>query len=119
MEEIANIVCAYIARIVDLERDARMRYVLIFKNHGEQAGAHTISHSISQLMALPVTPRTITSKLMVACDYYAQKERCLYSDVLEQELESGRRLITENQDFAAFAPFASRFRDAGAPQVSR
>ena len=29
--------------------------------------------------------------------------------MLEQELDSGRRLIAENQDFAAFAPFASRF----------
>ena len=46
---------------------------------------------------------------MVARDYYAQKERCLYCDVLEQELDSGRRLIAENQDFAALAPFASRF----------
>jgi galactose-1-phosphate uridylyltransferase len=60
-------------------------------------------------MALPVTPRTIKSKLMVARDYYTQKERWLYCDVLEQELENGRRLIAENQDFAAFAPFASRF----------
>ncbi len=109
VEEIANIVRACVARIVDLERDQRMRYVLIFKNHGEEGGAHTISHSISQLMALPVTPRMIKSKLMVARDYYAQKERCLYCDVLEQELDSGRRLIAENLDFAAFAPFASRF----------
>jgi UDPglucose--hexose-1-phosphate uridylyltransferase len=56
-----------------------------------------------------VTPRTIKTKLITARDYYAQKERCLYCDVLEQELESERRLITENNDFMAFAPFASRF----------
>ena len=107
--EIADVIRACIARIVDLERDPRIRYVLIFKNHGEEGGAHTISHSISQLMALPVTPRIIKSKLTVARDYYAQKERCLYCDVLEQELHTGRRLIAENEDFAAFAPFASRF----------
>jgi UDPglucose--hexose-1-phosphate uridylyltransferase len=109
VKEIADVVRACVARIVDLERDPRMRYVLIFKNHGEEAGAHTISHSISQLIALPVTPRTIKSKLTVAHDYYAQKERCLYCDVLEQELDSRRRLIAENPDFAAFAPFASRY----------
>ncbi len=108
VSEIADVIRAYVARIVDLERDPRMRYVLIFKNHGEEAGAHTISHSISQLMALPVTPRTIKSKLIVARDYYVQKERCLYCDVLQQELDKGRRVIGENQDFAAIAPFASR-----------
>jgi galactose-1-phosphate uridylyltransferase len=52
-----------VARITDLEQDKRMRYVLVFKNHGEGAGAHTIFHSISQLMDLPVTPRNIKTKL--------------------------------------------------------
>jgi len=108
-EEISDVIRAYAARIADLERDERMRYVLIFKNHGEGAGAHTIFHSISQLMALPVTPRTIKTKLMMARDYYVQKERCLYCDVLTEELNKRRRLIAENSDFAAFIPFASRF----------
>jgi UDPglucose--hexose-1-phosphate uridylyltransferase len=59
-------------------------------------------------MALSVTPRSLKTKLMVARDYFAMKERCIYCDVLQQELK-GRRLIAENADFVAFAPFASRF----------
>ncbi|MBZ5685534.1 MAG: DUF4921 family protein [Acidobacteriia bacterium] len=109
IEEIGDVIRAYIARIVDLEGDKRMRYVLIFKNHGEEAGAHTISHSISQLMALSVTPRTVKTKLITARDYFALKERCIYCDVLQQELKQKTRLIAENEDFVAFAPFASRF----------
>ena len=89
IREISDIIRSYVARIVDLERDKRMRYVLIFKNHGEEAGAHTISHSISQLMALSVTPRAVKTKLMVARDYFALKERCIYCDVLQQELKGG------------------------------
>ena len=108
-EGISDVIRAYVARIADLEGDARIRYVLIFKNHGAGAGAHTIFHSISQLMALPVTPRSIKTKLMVARDYYVQKERCLYCDVLAQELNTQQRLVAENSDFAAFAPFASHF----------
>ena len=107
--EISNVIRAYIARILDLEGDQRVRYVLIFKNHGEGAGAHTISHSISQLVALPVTPRAVKTKLMIARDYFALKERCIYCDVLQQELKGKKRLISENEDFVAFAPFASRF----------
>jgi UDPglucose--hexose-1-phosphate uridylyltransferase len=108
-KEISDVIRAYVARIADLEGDKRMRYVLIFKNHGEGAGAHTIFHSISQLMALPVTPRNIKTKLMMARDYYVRKERCLYCDVLEQELNKQQRLVAQNSDFAAFTPFASRF----------
>jgi UDPglucose--hexose-1-phosphate uridylyltransferase len=109
VHEIADVIRAHVSRVTDLEGDKRMRYALIFKNHGEEAGAHTITHSISQLMALAVTPRSIKTKLMVARDYFAVKERCIYCDVLQQELKEQRRLIAENADFAAFAPFASRF----------
>ena len=41
-------------------------------------------------------------------DYFATKERCIYCDV-QQELGGGKRLIAENSDFLALAPFASRF----------
>src|ERR1700758_594487 len=109
IHEISDVLRAYTARIIDLERDKRMHYVLIFKNHGEGAGAHTISHSISQLMALSVTPRAVKTKLMIARDYFGSKERCLSCDVLQQELNSRKRLIAENEDFLALAPFASRF----------
>ena len=109
VHEISNVLRAYIARIVDLEGDKRIRYVLIFKNHGEEAGAHTISHSISHLMALPVTPRAVKTKLITSRDYFALKERCIYCDVLQQEQKERKRLISENDDFVAFAPFASRF----------
>ena len=108
IREVCDVIAAYKARMVDLEGDKRMRYVLIFKNHGEPAGSHTTSHSISQLMALAVTPRAIKTKLMAARDYFIFRERCIYCDVLQQELK-GPRLIAENSTFAAFAPFASRF----------
>ncbi len=108
VHEVSNVIHTYVARIVDLERDKRMRYVMIFKSHGQQAGAHTITHSISQLMALPVTPRNIKTKLIVARDYYLMKERCIYCDILQQELMERQRLVAENDDFAVFIPFAAR-----------
>lgn len=109
VHEISDVIRAYVTRLTDLEGDKRIRYVLIFKNHGEQAGAHTISHSLSQLMGLAITPRAVKTKLMIARDYFALKERCLYCDVLQQEMRARRRVLAENDDFLAFAPFASRF----------
>ena len=108
VKDVEDVIRTWVARVVDLERDNRIRYVLIFKNHGEEAGAHTITHSISQLMALPVTPRVIKAKLMAARDYYGLKERCIYCDVLHQELTERKRLVAENDDFVSLAPFASR-----------
>lgn len=63
--------------------------MLIFKNDGEEAGPHTISHSISQLMALSVTPRTAKTKLITTRDYFALKVRCLCCDAFQQELRGG------------------------------
>ncbi len=107
--QLSKVICAYRSRMIDLRGDERIRYVLIFKNHGMEAGAHTITHSISQLMALAVTPLAIKTKLMIARDYFTMKERCIYCDVVQQEIRSAQRLIAENSDFVAFAPFASRF----------
>jgi UDPglucose--hexose-1-phosphate uridylyltransferase len=109
VHEFSDVIRAYQARIMDLDGDKRIRYVLIFKNQGEEAGAHTISHSISQLMALPVTPGAVKTKLMIAREYFALKERCIYCDVLQQELKDRKRLVAENEHFVAFTPFASRF----------
>jgi UDPglucose--hexose-1-phosphate uridylyltransferase len=109
VQEVSNVIRAYQERILDLEGDQRIRYVLIFKNQGEEAGAHTISHSISQLMALAVTPIAIKTKLNLAREYFSVKERCIYCDVLAQEIREKKRLIAENEHFVALAPFASRF----------
>jgi UDPglucose--hexose-1-phosphate uridylyltransferase len=109
VHQIRDIIRTWASRIRDLEQDKRIRYVLIFKNHGDEAGAHTITHSISELMALPVTPRIIKSKLMLARDYYALKDRCIYCDVLHQELNDHPRVVAENRDFVALTPFASGY----------
>jgi UDPglucose--hexose-1-phosphate uridylyltransferase len=106
---IAAVLETWVARIKDLRQDERLRYVVAYKNHGEAAGAHVITHSISQLLALPVTPRSLRNKLTVSKEYYAAKERCIYCDVLQQERKDQRRLVAENEHFVAFAPFASRF----------
>ncbi len=45
---------------------------------------------------------------MSARDYYALKERCIYCDVLHQELTDRKPFIAENDDFVWLAPFASR-----------
>ena len=50
------------ARLIDLRRDVRLRYVLIFKNKGREAGA-SVDHAHSQLIATPIIPTEVVEEL--------------------------------------------------------
>lgn len=95
-------------RITDLMRDRRFKYMLLYRNYGASAGA-TIHHPFQQLVATPVTPLSVVSKLEVARTHFAVKERCLFCDVLAQEIEDGSRVVLLDDHFVTLAPYASRF----------
>ncbi len=94
-------------RLIDLMRDERFKYVLLFKNHGASAGA-TLPHPHHQVIATPVTPKTVASELNSARLHYLGKERCLFCDIIAQETEGGERIVSMTDRFIAFAPYASR-----------
>lgn len=106
--QIEDVLWAFRDRILDLKKDRRFKYVLIFKNHGEAAGA-SLEHTHSQLIALPVVPKRVLEEIAGAKEYYVYKDRCIYCDIIQQETDSGVRLIAENEAFVAIAPFAPRF----------
>jgi UDPglucose--hexose-1-phosphate uridylyltransferase len=101
-----EVLWAYRDRILDLRRDLRLRYAMIFKNHGEAAGA-TLEHSHSQLIALPIVPHLVTEEMAGARDYYRYKERCIFCDIVRQEIQQGERIVLENDEFISVSPFAS------------
>lgn len=98
---------AYRERIFDLEKDPRFKYVMVFKNHGKAAGA-SLEHSHSQLIALPILPRMIVSELDGAESYYNYKERCLFCDIIQQEIKQNERVVCQNELFITIMPFAPR-----------
>ncbi len=103
-----DVLWAYRDRTLDLKKDKRFRYILIFKNHGFRAGA-SLEHSHSQLIALPIIPKAVIEELQGSEAYYKYKERCLYCDIVAQEIEDQKRVVAENEDFLAICPFAPRF----------
>ncbi|MGA2192491.1 MAG: galactose-1-phosphate uridylyltransferase [Nitrospirota bacterium] len=106
--QIVRILHAYRERIIDLERDPRLRYVLVFKNHGKTAGA-SLSHPHSQIIATPIIPKDVKEKLDGAKSFYDFKERCIYCDVICQEQTMPDRNVIETPHFISFCPFAPRF----------
>jgi UDPglucose--hexose-1-phosphate uridylyltransferase len=107
-ERFQDVLWAYRDRIMDLKKDKRFRYILIFKNHGERAGA-SLEHTHSQLIALPIIPKAVAEEMSGAKNYYDYKERCLFCDLVSQEIEDQKRIVTENEDFLAICPYAPRF----------
>lgn len=108
-DQIVKGIRAQIERLLDLEKDYRFKYALLFKNYGWQAGAENLRHARSQLIAMAVTPKRIKEELIGTKQYYEFKERCLYCDIIHQELEQRERVVAENEGFLAFTPYASRF----------
>jgi UDPglucose--hexose-1-phosphate uridylyltransferase len=108
LKSIENILRAYRDRIVDLSRDRRFRYISIFRNQGEVAGA-SLEHPHSQLIALPVVPKRPQEEISGSKNYFDYKERCVFCDIVYQELSEGVRIVAENSEFLSIAPFAARF----------
>jgi UDPglucose--hexose-1-phosphate uridylyltransferase len=106
--EVESVFWAYRDRILDLKRDQRLRYVMIFKNYGAAAGA-SLEHAHSQLIALPIVPRAVNAELNGAWRHHEVKERCIFCDLIRQERSDGRRLVYENAEFVVMTPYAPRF----------
>ena len=108
LEQVEKVAFAYRQRLQDLMQDSRLRYILIFKNYHSTAGA-ALFHPHTQIIGMPVTPITVRHELDSAMEHYRQKERCLFCDMISQELDTGERVVAETEGFLALAPFASRF----------
>ena len=106
--EITDVLRAYRARYLDLRRDMRFRYMVLFKNHGSRAGA-TLAHAHSQLIAVPLTPPVAATELKVSREFYAAKERCIFCDLIAFELANGDRVVSEFSDYVILTPYASCF----------
>ncbi len=107
-KQIEEIIWAWRDRLLDLSKDKRFKYILIFKNKGSQAGA-SLEHPHSQIIALPIIPIRVTQELNGSKQYYEYKDRCVFCDIVQQELDERERLVEENGDFISLVPFAPRF----------
>lgn len=106
---VTQLIAAFQQRMDSLQKNEKLRYILIFRNFGRAAGA-SLRHPHSQIMGLPIVPKRVSEELEGSAHYFDEKERCIYCDILRQEQKNaGRRILFENDLFTALCPFASRF----------
>lgn len=98
----------YRDRLVDLKKDPRLVYGMLFKNVGEAAGA-SLEHTHSQLIVTPIVPISVREEMLGALEFYKYRGRCVFCDMIQQELATEKRIVLDTPGFVAFCPFASRF----------
>jgi UDPglucose--hexose-1-phosphate uridylyltransferase len=107
-EHLREVLWIYRDRLVDLKKDARLVYGMLFKNVGTLAGA-SLEHTHSQLIVTPVVPISVREEMDGAHAFYQYRGRCIYCDMIEQELASEARVVLDTSHFVALCPYASRF----------
>ncbi len=108
VDQIQMIFETYSVRMRELEKNAQFRYVLAYKDYGPPAVGHRQEHTCSHVVATPVRPLRVKEKLIGAKKYFDDTRRCVYCDLVAQELQSGERIVHETQHFLAVTPFAAR-----------
>ena len=82
--------------------------VFPFENRGEEVGV-TLDHPHGQIYAYSyLTPRT-RQMLGVASNHLKKTGRVLLDDIVLREIKDEIRIVTANEHWLAFVPFASRF----------
>jgi UDPglucose--hexose-1-phosphate uridylyltransferase len=107
-ENLRDVLLIYRDRLLDLQKDRRLVYPMIFKNAGAAAGA-SLEHTHSQLIVTPIVPINVAEEIEGAHAFYRYRGRCVFCDMLEQELAFEQRIVFDSPGFVAFCPFAARF----------
>jgi UDPglucose--hexose-1-phosphate uridylyltransferase len=106
-QEINLVLKAFALRVLDLKQDRRFKYVTVFRNRGERAGQEW-PHPHSQLTATTFVPRRILYELRASREYFAEKERCVFCDIVRQDERENSRVVEILGSYVALCPYASR-----------
>jgi UDPglucose--hexose-1-phosphate uridylyltransferase len=107
-EALREVFWAYRDRLLDLKKDPRLVYGMIFKNVGAAAGA-SLEHTHSQLIVTPIVPINVREEMTGSLEFFNYRGRCVYCDMIQQELAHEKRIVLDGPGFTAFCPFAGRF----------
>ncbi len=106
-EQMARVFEVLRDRVLDLKRDRRFRYVSLYKDQRDIT-APKLAHSHAHILASPVLPHIVQIEMRWTKDHFEKKERCLFCDVIGQEIRMQQRVVDQSQNFIALCPFASR-----------
>ncbi|HSE46812.1 MAG TPA: hypothetical protein VLA89_15955 [Gemmatimonadales bacterium] len=104
--QIEAVLWMYRDRIVDLKKDSQIRDILISRHHKKPGVAP--HHPYSRVTAIPIVFDETRRELRESREYYQYKRRCLYCDMLRQEIGADKRIVRLTPWFAVLVPYAAR-----------
>jgi UDPglucose--hexose-1-phosphate uridylyltransferase len=107
-ERIKEVISCYQERYIELNKHDFVKYILIFQNHGKEAGASQ-EHPHSQILTSPLIDKEFKNILSISQRYFRENKQCLQCKVNQMEKRNKKRIVFENEDFIAFCPFAPKF----------
>lgn len=108
VEQIDKLIRVWTDRFEELSRRDFVKYVFIFENKGEAIGV-TLHHPHGQIYAYPFIPPRVQRELEQCAAHMEHTGRCLLCDIVAEERNDGRRIVAENESFAAYIPFFARW----------
>jgi UDPglucose--hexose-1-phosphate uridylyltransferase len=96
----------YRDRLRDLKKDPAIRDILITRRY-KKPGSR-ISHPYSRVVAVPVIFDDVRRQLIQCREYYEYKRRCVFCDIIRQEVADEERVIRLTSHFVALVPYAAR-----------
>jgi len=105
-EQIESVLWMYRDRLLDLKRDGQIRDILVSRRHRKPGVAP--HHPYSRVTAIPIVFDETRRELREAREYYQYKRRCLYCDMLRQEIGAEERIARLTPSFVALVPYAPR-----------
>ena len=106
VQEVYRVLHVYRERYTKLTEKPGLEAIIIFKNHGENAGT-SLEHPHSQIIATPVVPNQVRNRIEEAMRHYDDTGECIFCRTLREELAAQDRVVIDNEHFVAFVPYAA------------
>ena len=107
-QRVRTLLEAWIDRTRELSELPYIAHIAPFENRGEEIGV-TLAHPHGQIYAYSYLPPRVAKMLEVARAHHAKTGRILFDDVVARELRDEVRVITRNEHWLAYTPYASRY----------
>jgi UDPglucose--hexose-1-phosphate uridylyltransferase len=108
VEQIYKLVLVWRDRFAKLSQLDFVKYVFIFENKGEAVGV-TLHHPHGQIYAYPFIPPQLVKEMRQFQLYKEKTGNCLLCDMVLEEKRFKKRIVAENESFAAYIPFFARY----------
>ena len=106
--QVRTLLEAWRDRTFELSKAPYIRHIAPFENRGEEIGV-TLHHPHGQIYAYSYLPPRVEKMLAAAKLYKELCGRVLFDEILKRELLDKVRIVTQNEHWVAYVPYAARY----------